>query len=118
MRQLLFSLFALALAFCAAGCAGGGALSEDPFPGPADYEVHGIDVSKYQGDIDWNSVRSSGVQFAWIKATEGGDRVDDKFAQNWASAKGGGHPARGLSFRLLVPGPGRAGGVVHPQCSK
>jgi lysozyme len=98
MRQLLISLFALALTLCAAGCAGGGGLGEDPFPGPSDYEVHGIDVSKYQGDIDWDSVRASGVQFAWIKATEGGDRVDDKFAQNWASAKAAGIPRGAYHF--------------------
>ncbi|MGA2637254.1 GH25 family lysozyme [Methylocella sp.] len=97
MRQLLISLFALALTLCIAGCAGGG-LSEDPFPSPADYEVHGIDVSKYQGDIDWDSVRASGVQFAWIKATEGGDRVDEKFAQNWASAKAAGIPRGAYHF--------------------
>ncbi len=83
----------------ARGCAGGGALSEDPFPGPADDEVHGNrDASKYQGDIDWKQRAGAlGVEFAWIKATEGGDRVDDKFAQNWARPRRR-HPARRRSF--------------------
>jgi lysozyme len=49
--------------------------------------VHGIDVSKYQGDIDWATVRRSGVEFVWIKATEGANHVDSKFQQNWAGAK-------------------------------
>lgn len=31
----------------------------------------GIDVSNYQTDVNWNSVASSGVVFAYIKATEG-----------------------------------------------
>ena len=46
---------------------------------PWQYPVHGIDVSKYQGDIDWHRVRASGVGFAFIKATEGGDHTDDRF---------------------------------------
>lgn len=31
----------------------------------------GIDVSRYQGTINWTSVRNAGIQFAYIKATEG-----------------------------------------------
>ena len=49
--------------------------------------VQGIDVSYYQGDIDWQKVGDAGVQFAYIKATEGGDRVDPKFLDNWRAAK-------------------------------
>ena len=59
---------------------------------PWHYPVHGIDVSKYQGDIDWYRVRAAGVGFAFIKATEGGDHVDDRFAQNWAAARLAGVP--------------------------
>jgi lysozyme len=83
------SFFGLGLALLAGGCAGG-VTGDVLFPSPSDYEVSGIDVSKYQGDIDWNSVRAAGVRFAWIKATEGGDRADVKFAQNWAAAKSAG----------------------------
>jgi lysozyme len=97
MWRPLISIFVLALAACVAGCAGG-VLDDDPFPSPMAYEVHGIDVSKYQGDIDWTAVRASGVQFAWIKATEGGDRVDEKFAQNWAAAKAAGVPRGAYHF--------------------
>ena len=56
-------------------------------PFPHDYAIHGIDVSKYQGDIDWAQVKASGVKFAYIKATEGGDFMDPKFQQNWNGAK-------------------------------
>jgi lysozyme len=49
--------------------------------------VQGIDVSYWQGDIDWQKVGDAGVQFAYIKATEGGDRVDPKFLDNWRAAK-------------------------------
>lgn len=59
---------------------------------PAQYAVHGIDVSKYQGDIDWLRVRRSGVNFAYIKATEGGDHSDDRFQENWTKAGAAGMP--------------------------
>jgi lysozyme len=49
--------------------------------------IQGIDVSYWQGDIDWQRVRESGVHFAFIKATEGGDHLDPKFRQNWDAAK-------------------------------
>ena len=64
--------------------------SEFTGPYPHDFPIHGIDVSNHQGDIDWNAVRQSNVRFAYIKATEGGDHVDQRFAQNWAGAKAAG----------------------------
>lgn len=44
----------------------------------------GIDVSHYQGKIDWFSVARSTVKFAFAKATEGTGYVDPLFARNWA----------------------------------
>lgn len=52
-----------------------------------DGEVLGIDVSAHQGDIDWTTVRSAGVSFAYIKATEGVGHTDDTFASNWTSSR-------------------------------
>jgi lysozyme len=49
--------------------------------------IQGIDVSYWQGDIDWNQVRAAGIRFAYIKATEGGDHLDPKFLDNWYAAK-------------------------------
>jgi len=86
----------LALTLLLAGCAIGD--RELYYPSAADYQIHGIDVSKYQGDIDWSAVRDAGVKFVWIKATEGGDYVDDKFAQNWAAAKAAGIPHGAYHF--------------------
>lgn len=57
---------------------------------PWTYAVHGTDVSKYQTDVDWRTARQSGINFAFIKATEGGDRVDAFFARHWAGAKSAG----------------------------
>ena len=93
----LLSFVALAFAAVLSGCGGGAGpidvadlpsgMVKTSFPRPHDYPVHGIDVSKFQGDIDWNAVASSGVKFAWIKATEGGDRADERFQANWTGAK-------------------------------
>jgi lysozyme len=52
--------------------------------------VPGIDVSHWQGNINWTSVRNSGVQFAFVKATEGIDYVDPKFHANIQGAKAAG----------------------------
>lgn len=57
------------------------------FRKPWDYPVHGIDVSKYQGEINWPQARASGVSFAFLKATEGGDRVDSRFEEYWEQSR-------------------------------
>jgi lysozyme len=49
--------------------------------------IQGIDVSYWQGDIDWEATRAAGIHFVFIKATEGGDHVDPKFRDNWFGAK-------------------------------
>ncbi len=50
------------------------------------YPVRGVDVSHYQGEIDWTVLESQGIDFAYIKATEGSSFVDDKFVSNWENA--------------------------------
>jgi lysozyme len=104
----LRSLLALGLAAVLSGCGGGdgpldtanlpSAMINSKFPKPHDYPIHGIDVSKFQGDIDWNAVAGSGVKFAWIKATEGGDRADAHFQANWVGAKSAGVPRGAYHF--------------------
>lgn len=59
---------------------------------PHKHEVHGIDVSKWNGEIDWKTVRKSGVSFAFIKATEGTDRLDARFHEYWRNASAAGIP--------------------------
>ncbi|MCC8931453.1 GH25 family lysozyme [Rhizobium sp. 'Codium 1'] len=54
---------------------------------PKHHAVHGVDVSRWQGDIDWPKLRSQGANFAYIKATDGGDHVDPMFLTNWKRAK-------------------------------
>lgn len=53
---------------------------------PYGHQVHGIDVSRWQGDIDWMRVRNAGISFAFIKATEGGDHADPNFRRYWAQS--------------------------------
>ena len=60
--------------------------------------IHGIDVSRYQGRIDWAAVRDAGTQFAFVKATEGGDYVDPMFAENWRGARRAGVPRGAYHF--------------------
>lgn len=50
-------------------------------------EVHGVDVSNHQGRVDWAAVAADGISFAYVKASEGGDFTDDRFAENWAGAE-------------------------------
>lgn len=56
----------------------------------AGYSVHGIDVSAYQGRIDWPEVARNRVRFAFIKASEGGTLRDPRFARNWREARSAG----------------------------
>ncbi len=53
---------------------------------PKHYPVHGVDVSRWQGNIDWVTLRSQGANFAYIKATDGGDHLDPMFHKNWRAA--------------------------------
>jgi lysozyme len=58
---------------------------------PVNYSIHGIDISKFQGKINWMAVRQMQVEnirisFAFIKATEGISRQDATFARNWEKA--------------------------------
>lgn len=59
---------------------------------PYEYNMHGIDISHYQGEIDWQELSTTQhdvfpLRFIFLKATEGGDLVDQTFADNFQSAK-------------------------------
>jgi Lyzozyme M1 (1,4-beta-N-acetylmuramidase) len=55
-------------------------------PSTDKYPVRGVDVSSYQGEIDWNKLSDNHIQFAFIKATEGSTFVDDRFNYNLSEA--------------------------------
>lgn len=48
--------------------------------------TQGIDVSRYQGNIDWAKVKASGMTFVFIKATEGQTYTDPNFQTNVTGA--------------------------------
>ena len=64
-------------------------------PIPNQYEIHGIDVSKYQQNISWEAVAGMQVRnirlgFAFIKATEGNGNTDPFFRRNWRKSRDAG----------------------------
>lgn len=72
---------------------------------PIDYDIHGVDVSRYQGDIDWAHAGRSGVAFAFIKATEGGDVADPMFQANWAQTRAARIPRGAYHFYYFCRSP-------------
>lgn len=57
---------------------------------PTQIWTPGIDVSHYQGVIDWAAVTAAGIKFAYVKATEGSTYTDPLFAYNVAGARAAG----------------------------
>jgi lysozyme len=49
--------------------------------------VHGIDVSSYQGAVDWVKVKHAGIDFAFARVSDGLNTPDAKFAANWDGMK-------------------------------
>ena len=59
---------------------------------PAGFHIHGIDISHYQGNIDWQRLTQTRqsqlpIHFIFMKASEGGDYGDRVFQENFDSAK-------------------------------
>ena len=84
----VFALFALPLFAACQGVEVGDSGAEDAVDaelrqcatGPT---VTGIDVSYYQGTIDWSSVKRSGRAFAFVRVSDGAHFKDPKFDRNW-----------------------------------
>lgn len=55
-------------------------------PDPEVYSVRGVDVSHYQGEIDWQTLAGNDIDFAFIKATEGSAYADARFEYNFTEA--------------------------------
>ncbi|MEG0894901.1 MAG: GH25 family lysozyme [Oscillospiraceae bacterium] len=56
-------------------------------PSAKQYPVRGVDVSAYQGKIEWKQLASQDISFAFIKATEGSSFVDKCFGYNYTEAQ-------------------------------
>ena len=51
------------------------------------FPIRGIDVSRFQTEIDWQLINNENIRFIFIKATEGADYRDPAFAENWSKSK-------------------------------
>ena len=71
----------LLLWFADDGGTGGDDTDDDKEEGAMSYKK-GIDVSEWQGTIDWDKVKAAGIEFAMIKAGSGRNRVDPEFKRN------------------------------------
>lgn len=61
-------------------------------------DITGVDISEYQADVDMEKLADQGIQFIYIKATEGSTHVDSRFAQNMENAGKCGLPAGAYHF--------------------
>lgn len=52
-----------------------------------EYLIKGIDISHYQGKINWKSIPAQGIRFVYIKATQGINFQDKRFIYNWRESK-------------------------------
>src|SRR4051812_12095005 len=57
-----------------------------PLPGYAIEYIQGIDIYHGDGEVDWKTVKKNGIEFAFVKATEGTNYVDKRFDANMRGA--------------------------------
>lgn len=55
-----------------------------------DSTLDGIDISKWNGTVDWGAVAAAGTDFAFVRVSDGINTPDPKFAQNWQNARAAG----------------------------
>lgn len=65
-------------------------ITTPPYVDPERYPVRGIDISSHNGIIDFQEVARSGIEFVFIKATEGRDFKDKRFRSNYDKARAAG----------------------------
>ncbi|MFI7587185.1 GH25 family lysozyme [Spongisporangium articulatum] len=83
-------------------------------PGLAAGERYGIDVSAHQGRVAWRAVAADDIDFAYPKASEGGDFVDERFAENWRDAHAAGLDRGAYHFFTLCrPGADQAANFLR-----
>ena len=78
------------LVFLAASCGGGAFPETDTEAGLticANTTVEGVDVSRWDGTVDWAAVRSAGIAFAIARVSDGLAYPDSSFDANWAAIK-------------------------------
>ena len=98
-RPRLVAVSVLLVASSLAACSSEAVPGEDMCPGESADALKvcaegtilkGIDVSYYQGNVDWKAVKSSGHPFAFVRVSDGTKYPDNKFDQNWKATKAAG----------------------------
>ena len=85
--------------------------------------ITGVDVSVYQGNVNWSQIKGSGRQFAFVRISDGLNSPDTKFAQNWPGMKAAGmvrgayqffRPSQdaGLQAQMVLDKLAAAGGLM------
>lgn len=70
----------------------------------ADLRIPGVDVSKWQPDVDWAKIIAAGMQFAFVRASNGtGAANEQMFVPHWRAAKAAGMAVRG-AYHYFEPG--------------
>jgi lysozyme len=59
-------------------------------PGRDRYPLQGVAISARNGHVEWPTLRAQGVDFAYLAATDGSDRRDPEFGENWVNARSAG----------------------------
>ncbi len=101
MRVSLLLLLSVPLGALAVACGGGGSSTqsqtcstsaglEAPLVCASGQVVQGIDVSVYQGSVNWASVKKAGIDFAFARVSDGTGTKDTEFATNWPAMKAAG----------------------------
>jgi lysozyme len=88
MRAVMALVLAASAAMIAPREVSGDTGSRARCPGRA--TVRGIDVSKWQGEVNWSKVRAAGVRFAFVRVSDGTTVLDPTFARNWQAARAAG----------------------------
>ena len=72
---------------------------------PKEFSVHGIDISRHNKSIDWRAVKRQGVDFVFIKATEGKDDRDRRFSEFWRDSRKARIPRSAYHFYYFCAAP-------------
>ncbi|MBL8595351.1 MAG: glycoside hydrolase, partial [Devosia sp.] len=102
-RWLLASGVLLAVAACARGDGLYGPIKGDSRPHSGvdrarTMPIQGIDVARYQENVDFAAAQRDGISFVFMKATQGKDYIDPNFAANWERARVAGMPRGAYHF--------------------
>lgn len=97
-KYILLTIAILALSFAILGALIYNGILWFVYPESMGYTVKGIDVARYQGNIDWQAISSQDISFAFIKATEGSSYSDPMFSINIVSSRKNGIYAGAYHF--------------------